>query len=415
MKEFSERAGWYLGAFLFGVFLHSLWPHASAPLGWMSGACIILILAVYALRSPSNKFAACVFLFLIAGIWRFDLIRPNLASTVRPFDPVGFAYSRQIADTPVEKWMENHRLSISRRIRSVLPGDEGALLSGILYGERSLSQEAKQDFKSSGLTHVIAVSGSNVMIVVLALGSLGSILGFSRRKSFIYVSFALAAFVLFVTPQAPVVRAAIMGWLMTLAPIVGRLPSSGRLLLVSASVFVAWQPQALLFDPSFALSFLATAGLMTWGAWLDRLLEKRVPWEMFRETLSATFGATLMTSPYAAWAFGQASIFGILTNLAAVPLIPWIMGSGVVLMVIPHQVLALPAQGFLSLLLWISRIPAILGFGSIPVVVSPWFMLGCYIPMAYLWFRISRNPQFLSEQSGRQAEQTNSGLEKRLG
>ncbi|MCC7522371.1 ComEC/Rec2 family competence protein [Candidatus Uhrbacteria bacterium] len=415
MQSFAERAGYYLGAFLVGVFLHSLWPQVPAPIVPITFGVALLVLLYIQIKHPMSRFVCICLLAALLGVWRFDLARPGLAASVRPFDPNGFAYNRQITDTPIEKWMENHRLAISRRIHSVLPGDEGALLSGILYGERSLSAEAKQAFKDAGLTHVVAVSGSNVMIVVLALGKVFSLLGFSRKRAFIYLSFSLVAFVLFVTPQAPVVRAAIMGWLMTLAPIIGRLPSSGRLLLVSASVFVMWQPQALLFDPSFALSFLATAGLMTWGSWLDRLLEKRLPWDVFRETLSATFGATLMTTPYTAWAFGQASIFGILTNLAAVPLIPWIMGSGMVLMIFPHPILALPAQGLLASLLWISRLPSIFGLVSIPVAVSPWFAVGCYIPMAYLWFRVSRNPQLASDNNSKTLDLTDSGLEKRLG
>lgn len=396
-KFFSERAGWYLGAFLIGIVLHSFWPHTPVPIVEASILAAVFIAGYLLVDNNRSRFALVCLLMILFGILRFDAIRPDLADSVRPLDAKGFAYTRQVATNDLERWMENHRNAMSARIRSVLPGDDGALLAGILYGERSLSKDAKQDFKNAGLTHIIAVSGSNVMIVVLALGKLFSLLGWSRKKSFAALTLALILFVLFVTPQAPVVRAAIMGWLMGLAPLVGRLPSSNRLLLVSAAAFVFWQPQSLVFDPSFALSFLAVIGLMTWGSWLDGLLEKKIPSEILRETLSATFGATLMTAPYSAWAFGQASIFGLLTNLAAVPLVPWVMGSGLLVVIFPYPIVALPAKGLLDCLLWIGHIPAMLGFGSTALLISPWFMLGLYLLISVLWFRLARNPQQLSD------------------
>ncbi len=383
------NAGWYLGAFLFGVFLHSLWPHAPVSTLMLSVGVSVCILVVLLIRHQEARVIALMCLMMLGGLLRFDAIRPTLVDSVRPFDPNGFSYQR-LDPTP---WQS----AVSDRIRSVLPGDDGALLAGILYGERSLSRGAKQDFKNAGLTHIIAVSGSNVMIVVLALGKLFSMLGWSRKRAFAALSASLVLFVVFVTPQAPVVRAAIMGWLMGLAPLVGRLPTGSRLLLVSAAVFVFWQPQSLVFDPSFALSFLAVIGLMTWGSWLDGLLEKRIPNEILRETLSATFGATLMTAPYSAWAFGQTSIFGLLTNLVAVPLVPWVMGSGLLVAIIPNSMVALPAKGLLDIMLWIGHLPAALGFGSIPLLISPLFMLGCYLLITILWMRIAKNPQPVSD------------------
>lgn len=385
------NAGWYLGAFILGVFIHSLWPHTPVSLLALSVITAILVAVALLNRHEEVRFFVALTLCLFLGIFRFDLIRPDLAASVRAFDPKGFAYEHSAPS----HWQS----VISNRIRSVLPRDEGALLAGILYGERLLSKDAKADFKDAGLTHIIAVSGSNVMIVVLALNTLFSWLGLSRRRAFIGLTLALVLFVLFVTPQAPVVRAAIMGWLMAMAPLVGRLPSGGRLLLVSAAAFIFWQPQALLFDPSFALSFLAVIGLMTWGSWLDAKLEKQVTNGTLRETISATFGATLMTSPYSAWAFGQASAFGLLTNLAAVPLVPWVMGSGLLVVLIPHPLMALPAKGLLQTLLFIGHIPAMLGFGSLQVLVTPWFMLGCYLLIALLWFRMKQNPQPMSDKA----------------
>jgi predicted membrane metal-binding protein len=101
-----------------------------------------------------------------------------------------------------------------------------------------------------------------------------------------------------------------MGWLFALAPIVGRIAHPWHVLRLAAVAYVAWQPTALLFEPSFALSFLATIGVMVWGSWLDERLEARVPSDVLREAVTSTFGATLLTTPYTMWAFGQASALG---------------------------------------------------------------------------------------------------------
>lgn len=240
------------------------------------------------------------------------------------------------------------------------------------------------------MSHLIAVSGSNVMLVVLAAWHVFGWFHLSRRKSFLLLTGLLIAFVWLVSPQAPVVRAAIMGWLIALAPVVGRLPSAKRLLLVSAVAFTAWKPWSLAYDPSFALSFLATGGLMTWGTWLSSHLEKRIPWSGLRETISSTVAATLMTAPYAAWAFGQATVVGLVTNLLALPLIPWTMATGLVALIVPMEPFTFPAKGFLSALLGIASAANRVGVGSWSGLgASPLFVVGCYLVIWWAWKKVS--------------------------
>ncbi|MCE9586492.1 ComEC/Rec2 family competence protein [Candidatus Uhrbacteria bacterium] len=347
---------------------------------WLAIGTGMAIVLLFLSSKPAVRYSLFVLLALMLGLWRFEA--STIPRNLRFLNPSGFAYERA-APNP-------YRDYLSDRIHQGLPGDEGALLSGILYGERSLTKESRDAFRTAGMSHLVAVSGSNVMLVVLAAMHLFGLFHLSRRKTFLLLTGVLVAFVWLVSPQAPVVRAAIMGWLIALAPVVGRLPSTKRLLLVAAALFAAWKPWSLVYDPSFALSFLATAGLMTWGKYFDDYFEKRIPWTSLREGLSMTLAATLMTTPYAAWAFGQTTIVGVVTNLLALPLIPWAMGSGLVALALPFEPFTLPAKGFLSVLLWIANTAQGLGWGSWSGLgVTPWFMIACYIVIWWAWRKLS--------------------------
>lgn len=377
---FWRLSGLLFAAYLFGVAIHSPWPYSTIGMEWLSIASAATLSIAILLSKSVFRYAILVALVFLLGLWRFESssIPPNL----RFLDPNGFAYTRN-APNP-------YRDFLSGRIRQGLPGDEGALLAGILYGERNLAKETREAFRAAGMTHLVAVSGSNVMIVVLAAMQFFSLLHLSKTKSFLLLTGILIAFVWLVAPQAPVVRASIMGWLVAFAPVVGRVPSTRRLLLVAAALFAAWKPWSLAYDPSFALSFLATLGLMTWGRYFDGCLEKKIPWKSVREGVSTTLAATLMTTPYAAWAFGQATAVGIVTNLFAIPLIPWAMGSGLAALVLPFKPFTLPAEGFLSALLWIANTAQGLGWGSWSGLgVTPWFMIACYIVIWWAWNKLS--------------------------
>ena len=377
---FWKLSGLLFAAFLLGITIHCPWPYATIGMEWLAIGTGMALALLFLCPKSVIRYSLFATLALLLGLWRFESssIPPNL----RFLDPSGFAYTRNAPNS--------YRDYLSDRIRQGLPGDEGALLAGILYGERNLTKESRDAFRTAGMTHLVAVSGSNVMIVVMAAMQLFNLFHLSRRKAFLLLTGILIAFVWLVAPQAPVVRAAIMGWFVVFAPVVGRLPSTKRLLLVAASIFAAWKPWSLVYDPSFALSFLATLGLMTWGQRFDDCLEKKIPWDGIREGVSTTLAATLMTTPYAAWAFGQATVIGIITNLFAIPLIPWAMGSGLIAFAIPSSPFTLPAQGFLSALLWIATTAENIGWGSWSGLgVTTWFMIACYIVIWWAWKKLS--------------------------
>lgn len=220
------------------------------------------------------------------------------------------------------------RLLVTARIGSAMPPAQATLISGILYGDQDLSKEQREAFVASGLMHIVAVSGSNVTIVVQVLSFCLLGVGLRRRHAFIGTSFTLILFVGFVGGAASVMRAAFMGWLLLLAREVGRIALPFRLLLVAATILLLLDPWQLLYSASFALSFLAMWGILAWPSIFERRLTSLPERFGIRQTVAMTLGATIMTAPYLAWSFGRLTLLGLFSNVLALPLIPFAMGAG---------------------------------------------------------------------------------------
>lgn len=296
--------------------------------------------------------------FLIVGLWR----SPKTFETIRCKAPLS---------TPahITEW----RSALHQHILNRLPGDPGELLAGTLYGERKLSKERTTNFRTAGMTHLVAVSGSNLSIIAAALFAFLGRLSLKRSRIVLCVAVAMSIFVLFVGFQAPVVRAGMMALFASAAPLIGRLVHGPRLLLVSCVLYVLLSPCALLSDASFALSFFATWGLMSYGASLNQTLEKTIKNDTMRSLLAETSGATLMTLPYSAWAFGQVSLLGLISNIFAVPLVSWAMALGTLCLILPEWTHScLPAEGILKLMLAIADYTSTLPVGTWQNVLFSW-------------------------------------------
>lgn len=387
-------------AFFIGISIHSLAPYDPVPVIAITIGIIVSLLAALFLETGSIGRIMCLcFLFLILGIWRFEAARPSLPPNLKPFSPEGFAHvsnDYHTANKLDPRYWLNRFKSVSRnRSDTLLVQNESALLKGMLWGETTFTKDMKEGFRRAGLMHLVAVSGSNVTILMTLLVSVLIACRLTRKTSFIISSVLLFAFVLFVGFSAAVVRAAIMGWLVAFAPMVGRLPNAKRLLLISAVIFVIWQPWALLFDVSFALSFLAMIGLLIWSPLISEKIKPFIASDLLRETISTTLSATVMTLPYGMWAFGQASLLGLVTNLIAVPLVPWIMAVGSLGLVIGTSWAMLPAKGFLDVVLWLGDWANTMAIGVWQEVnISIWLVLFVYLGIVLLYWRAKKSKEY---------------------
>ncbi|MDA7494865.1 ComEC/Rec2 family competence protein, partial [Candidatus Gracilibacteria bacterium] len=211
--------------------------------------------------------------------------------------------------------------------------NEAIFLGGILLGAReSLSDEIKEDFNNSGLTHFIAVSGFNITILILFVGYL--IKYFPRYLQAIIILAFIIFFVAIVGNTAPVLRAAIMGFIGYIVLISGRKGHSYTILIFTAAVMVIVSPLSLNADVSLHLSFLAVLGIIFTQDFYKKLFSWAPSTLAIQEALILTFAALTFTLPLMLFNFGQVSILSPLANISVTWTIPIAMLLGFITIIV---------------------------------------------------------------------------------
>ena len=161
----------------------------------------------------------------------------------------------------IERIAGDVRAAFISRTRS-LPEPGSELLPGLAVGDvRAVSDDLDAAMKASGLSHLTAVSGSNLALVAAAAFGVVALCGGGRRLRVLVAVIALAGFVVLVTPQPSVVRAAAMAGVALSALLLGRPRAGLSVLLLAVTVLLLADPH-LAAAPGFALSAAATAGLV---------------------------------------------------------------------------------------------------------------------------------------------------------
>jgi len=222
--------------------------------------------------------------------------------------------------------------SLMRIIQRALPEPHAQFLAAMLIGARdALPQSLTDDFRRTGLTHIIAVSGFNITIVVQAAEFVVRRV-MKRAHGFWLLCGCVMVFVVLTGAQASVMRAGLMALLTLVAARLGRRTQAIRSLLMVGCALVAMRPLMLLHDIGFQLSFAATAGVMLIPDSLERVM-RWIPerWGL-RETLTLFCAAQVATLPISLFHFGGISLVAPVANVLALPLIPIIMLCGGVLL-----------------------------------------------------------------------------------
>ncbi|WBB92217.1 ComEC/Rec2 family competence protein [Verrucosispora sp. WMMC514] len=202
-----------------------------------------------------------------------------------------------------------------------LQDEPGGLLPGLVVGDTSrLPDAVAEDFRATGMTHLNAVSGSNVAIVVGAVLLLARWARAGPALAVGLCGLALVGFVILVRPSPSVVRAATMGAIGLAALAAGRPRAAVPALAAAVAVLVVVDPD-LAGDPGFALSVLATGGLLLLApSWRDGLRRRGVP-PGVAEALAVPAAAQLACAPVVAGLTGTVSLVAVPANLLAVPAI----------------------------------------------------------------------------------------------
>jgi competence protein ComEC len=234
-----------------------------------------------------------------------------------------------------------------------LPDAPGGLLPGLVVGDTSrLDPALEADFRTTGLTHLTAVSGSNCAIVMGAVLLLARAARAGPRTAAVLALAALVGFVILARPSPSVLRAAAMGGVALLALASGRSRAALPALGTAVAVLVVIDPE-LAGAPGFALSALATAGLLLLApGWRDGLRRRGVP-SGLAEALAVPAAAQAACAPVVAALSAAVSLVAMPANLLAVPAVAPATVFGVAAAVISP---VWPAgAGFLA---WLASWPA---------------------------------------------------------
>jgi competence protein ComEC len=214
------------------------------------------------------------------------------------------------------------RARLARSIAPGLTGERRAVLEGIVLGDdTALPDGLRQDFRASGLYHLLAVSGQNVVIVAGGVLTLAWLLGVSRWLGELGALAGIGAYVLAVGPQPSVIRAGIAGSLASLAWLSGRLRDSWYALLLGAIALLAWNPY-LVYDPGFELSFAAVAAIFLLAPRIARRLEGYPLPASIRLVVAVSTACGLATAPILWLQFGALPLLGVPANVLAEPAMP---------------------------------------------------------------------------------------------
>lgn len=304
----------FVGAFVAGVvicalFFRDAFLPALAP--WAFCFFALAIAGAFFVKNPVWRLSACAGLFLCAGATRY------LSSGHGQVDLAAYLPFLGAA----KAWLVS-------AVEKMLPEPHAGFLNGLLVGTGAGSPEVKAAFVATGTAHVMALSGWNVTLIS---GWTDRLLAFFRlgKKPRLALGAALViAFVVATGASASLLRAAIMGIMVTVAAASGRRSAPRRAVLFAAGAMLAVSPRIVVDDLGFILSVTATLGLVFLAPFFRPFADLLPERYKISETIAGTLGATLATLPIVLVVFGQTSLVALPANLMLLPFVAPTMGVG---------------------------------------------------------------------------------------
>lgn len=304
--------------------------------------------------------------------------------------------SAEVLETAQGSWIMTELLRLKQNflqnIYAVLGEPHAALAAGLVIGEKAgLGKDLINDFRRSGLIHIVVLSGYSITIVATAIRAILSFL--PRSIGLVLGGTGMVLFSILVGGGATVVRSCCMALLAIFAQLLYRDYSAMRALFITGYFMVVQNPYIVLYDPSFQISFVATLGLMLFSKPLEK------PFHFVPETLgmrgfvTSTFSTQIAVFPLLIYMMGNASLVGVFANLLVLPIIPLTMlavfltGAGAFISVYISSIAAGFSYAFLgytiTLVRFFSHIPyAVVNISTFPL----WMMWATYCVYAVVFF-----------------------------
>lgn len=368
-----------------------------------------------------------------------NISRPETMERVGRFDlPFWYAGPQQL------------RSHLVKSLEKLFPGEEGALLKAMVLGMKdSLSPEVRENYISTGLAHLMAVSGLHIGFVaatsyfilwplvfygLFRLNPDSARAGHTRKVTAVLCLIPVLFYMIVVGAKVSSLRAGIMVSALLIAILFDRQSSLFNAFLTAGFIILLWKPESIL-DVGFQLSFMAVGGILLVftllsqinddpvarigdPTWSQKLMHGTPPNTFFWESLRlrvekiliggtvASLTVTAVTLPVLIYQFNRISLVGIFLNIFMVPLASLLIPA-VLLMIIVGTVsftlaslFVLPALGITRLFLWLPELFARSSFSSLHVPTPPSLWLIFYFSVFLIGLLILRTQALNQEVSG---------------
>lgn len=289
------------------------------------------------------------------------------------------------------------RRSFVASVYSALPDPQASFGLGLLVGQRdTLPKNVSNQLSKVGLTHIVAVSGYNLTVIVMAVRRVSG--GRSKYQSAVLSALLIILFLLITGFTASIVRASIVSALGLWAWYYGRSIPPLLLILCAAAITALWYPFYIWLDVGWYLSFLAFFGVLIVAPVLIRRICPRTAQPPLVLVVAVeSFAAQLMTTPLIMYIFGRISVVSLLANILVVPLTPYAMLAtllaGIVGTISPRIAgfLSWPAELMLGYMLAVAAYLSNLSFAETKLAISLAVMLVVYLLIIIVIVLIARH------------------------
>lgn len=220
-------------------------------------------------------------------------------------------------------WLETlavWRMQVKQQMLAIMPPGDAAVLIGMLFGGyEGIRRDIVRDFSTTGIVHILSVSGTHIALVAGVILWLCTRLNMKYNITIVLASGGIAGYAVLSGLTPPVVRSALMGLILLAAIGLKREKDAPNALVLTALGMLAYQPH-LLYDISFQLSFVSTAGLVFLYPKLCKFLSYYLP-DSLSGALAVTIAAQLAVLPFIAWHFNSFSLSAFIANILVVPII----------------------------------------------------------------------------------------------
>ena len=294
-------------------------------------------------------------------------------------------------------FIHNIQKYIRDTINGTLTDEEGNLLLAILLGDKDkLSEDIQESFKTSNLSHMLAVSGAHVSYIILGLTYVlqNSIIG--KKNGKIVCIFFLLVFMAITNFTPSVTRACIMAILTLFSSIIYRKSDVYTNISVAALITLIFNPYSLL-DLGFQLSYGGTIGIIIF---IKRIQEKKSNSKVInyiKQMALVSIYANIIIIPIMMYHFNTVSFTFIISNIMASPILGIIVITGFLFIIASITVkpltrlIAIFIKPILSILIKISQICSKLPFSNILVVTPYMFNVISYYAIILYCIKSKKN------------------------